>query len=97
MDRNSSSNYMNMSAMHYLISEEMEDAEVADNIEDKFSMGWYGSISRDKDDFECKCNNKRKHPGLCIVFHDRGRNTSQKGYEHIGGEIFLCKHGTISQ
>ena len=56
-----------------------------------------GEECQPTESFDCKVTHRIKYPDMCIVGHEVGGNSSQKGDGHIGGTLHLCERNFTPQ
>ena len=75
----------------------MEDAGVAERLENPVWMNKSGEEVNEDDAFGCKVTHKITRPDMCLVVDEVGGNTNQKGDGNVGGELQLCESGKTPQ
>ena len=97
IDRASWSTYANFNQMYDGVINEFVDAGVAKKRSEPAWMNRDGILVDEKDAFGCKVTHDITDPDMIIVMNEVGRNTSQKGDGHLGGELMLCETGKYPQ
>ena len=83
--------------MYLKIVEEMEDAGVSVRLKEQVWMDREGNVVEEGSAFGCKVTHRINHPKTAIFFDKTGRNTSQKGDGHKGGQLLMCEKGETTQ